>query len=138
MELSGKERRLKPRFNASLRCTLSLHPDEGDLLFPDARLDCRTRDLSETGIGLIAPSIYLGFTCIIDQGRALRLRLDTGATPPLELRTTPAHYLRLDEADDDTNDEAAYLIGLRLNEPPGPNLTRYLDYLKELSAAEEA
>ena len=134
MEPSGKERRLKPRFGAALRCALSLHPDEGDLLFPDARLDCRTRDLSETGIGLVAPSIYLGYTCIIDAGRALRLRLDTGAAPPLELRATPAHYLRLDEGDDD---DASYLIGLRLNEPPGPNLTRYLDYLKTFGAAEE-
>lgn len=138
MEPSGKERRLKPRFNASLRCTLSLHPDEGDLLFPDARLDCRTRDLSETGVGLVAPSIYLGYTCIIDQGRALLLRLDTGAAPHLDLRTTPAHYLRLDEDADDREAAATYLIGLRLAEPPGPNLTRYLDYLKELSAAEDA
>src|SRR5918998_5881812 len=118
MEPSGKERRRKPRFSAALRCSLSLHPDEGDLLFPDARLDCRTRDLSETGVGLVAPSIYLGYTCIIDPGRALRLRLDTGSAPPLELRTTSAHYLRLDEADDDTDDPAAYLIGLRLTEPP--------------------
>ena len=139
MEPSGKERRLKPRFNASLRCALSLHPDEGDLLFPDARLDCRTRDLSETGVGLAAPSIYLGYTCIIDQGRALRLRLDTGTTPPLDLRTTPAHYLRLDETPDDPDaPPATYLIGLRLTEPPGPALTRYLDYLKQLTAAEEA
>lgn len=137
MAPSGKERRLKPRFSANLRCTLSLHPDEGDLLFPDARLDCRTRDLSETGIGLVAPSIYLGYTCVVDEGRTLRLRLDTGTTAPLELQTTPAHYLRLDDPDDDTT-ATTYLIGLRLNEPPGPNLANYLDYLKELSAAEEA
>jgi len=134
MEPSGKERRLKPRFGAALRCTLALHPDEGDFLFPDARLECRTRDLSETGVGLVAPSIYLGYTCIIDAGRALRLRLDTGSSA-LELEATPAHYLRLDEGGDDA---AAYHIGLRLTEPPGPRLERYLDYLKQLAAAEEA
>jgi hypothetical protein len=130
---SGKERRLKPRFNASLRCTIALPPDEGDILFPDARLDCRTRDLSESGVGLSAPSIYLGYTCVVDEGRALRLELDTGAAL-IELEATPAHYLRLDEAEDAA---AAYLIGLRLTEPPGDNLTQYLDYLKQLSAAEE-
>ena len=131
---SGKERRLKPRFNATLRCTISLPLDEGDILFPDARLDCRTRDLSETGVGLSAPSIYLGYTCVVDEGRPLRLQLDTGAAL-LELEATPAHYLRLDEAGDTA---AAYLIGLRLTEPPGDNLAKYLDYLKQLSAAEEA
>ena len=135
MEPSGRERRLKPRFSATLRCTLSLPPDEGDILFPDARLDCRTRDLSESGVGLAAPSIYLGYTCVVDEGRALRLELDTGAAL-LELEATAAHYLRLDEADDAA--PATYLIGLRLTEPPGDNLSQYLDYLKQLSAAEEA
>ena len=53
MEPKGKERRLKPRFNASLPCTLTL--PEGDILFPDASLRCRTRDLSETGVGVVAP-----------------------------------------------------------------------------------
>ena len=135
MEPSGRERRLKPRFNATLRCTISLPPDEGDILFPDARLECRTRDLSETGVGLSAPSIYLGYTCVVDEGRTLRLELDTG-TALLELEATPAHYLRLDDAEDDA--AATYLIGLRLTEPPGDNLARYFDYLKQLSAADEA
>jgi hypothetical protein len=133
-EPKGKDRRLKPRFSAALRCTLSLPPEDRDILFPHEQLDCLTRDLSESGIGLVAPSIYLGYTCVVDEGRTLRLRLDTG-TAIIELEATSAHYLRLDEPDDTA---ATYLIGLRLTEPPGDNLTRYLDYLKQLSAAEEA
>ncbi len=133
MPPSGRERRLKPRFNASLRCTLSLPPEERDILFPDAELECRTRDLSESGIGLVASSIYLGYSCIVDEGRALRLELETTGGALVELATTPAHYLRLDEGGED----ASYLIGLRITEAAGEHLHRYLEYLKELSAAEE-
>ena len=66
MEPSGKERRLKPRFGASLPCSVALAEEERDLLFPNEKLDCRTRDLSESGVGLVAGSIYLGYTCIVD------------------------------------------------------------------------
>ena len=124
---SGIERRLKPRFNASLRCTLSLPAEESDILFPGAKLECRTRDLSESGVGLVAPSIYLGYTCVVDEGRALRLELETGGAI-IRLGTTPAHYLRLDDGSGD----ATYLIGLRINEAPGEDLNKYLEFLKEL------
>lgn len=128
---SGRERRVKPRYHASLRCALALLAEERDILFPDARLDCRTRDLSESGIGLVAPSIYLGYTCVVDEGRRLRLELETGSAL-IELDVTPAHYLRLDE----TGDAASYLIGLRIVEATGENFANYLEYLKDLRAAE--
>ena len=129
---SGRERRLKPRYHASLFCALALSAEERDILFPDARLECRTRDLSESGIGLIAPSIYLGYTCIVDEGRLLRLELDTGAEV-IELDVTSAHYLRLD----DTEENASYLIGLRIAEKAGGSFAKYLEYLNALRAAEQ-
>ena len=73
MEQSGKERRRKPRFNAELSCDVT--PGGAQLLFPDERLECRTRDLSETGVGVVADSIYVGYTCVVDEGRALHVRL---------------------------------------------------------------
>jgi len=127
----GRERRLSPRFNASLGCQISL-PDEersSGVLFPDARITGRTRDLSESGLGVIAPTIYAGYDCVVDRGRTLlvSLRLPSGN---VELKATAAHYIRLD----DSGGESSYLIGLSITEMDAGSRARYLDFLKELSA----
>ena len=130
MEQSGKERRLKPRFNAELSCDIA--PGDSDLLFPGERLECRTRDLSETGIGLLAGSIYVGYTCVVDEGRPLLLRL---ALPSgeVEMETTAAHYLRLDSG----GGEPRYLIGLRIDSMTDEVRALYQNYLEELSRSEQ-
>ena len=126
MEQSGKERRLRPRFNADLPCDVT--PADSDLIFPGERLECRTRDLSETGVGVVAGSIYVGYTCVVDEGRALRLRL---ALPSGEIKVgaTAAHYIRLDKGRGDP----VYLIGLRITTMSDADRARYNDYLEELS-----
>ena len=128
MEQSGKERRLKPRFNAELPCDVA--PDDAELLFGGERLECRTRDLSETGIGVVADTIYVGYTCIVDEGRPLRLRLVLPAGE-IELQTTAAHYLRLDRE----GAEPSYLIGLRITSMSDDAHRLYQQYLEELSKA---
>lgn len=128
MEPKGKERRLKPRFNVSLPCTLALPEGERDLLFPDAVLACRTRDLSESGVGLEAPSIYLGYTCVVDEGRPLLLELELPAGR-VEMLTTAAHYLRLDRE----GQEASYLIGLRIAETSEAARALFNTYLYSLA-----
>ena len=129
MEQSGKERRLKPRYNAELPCDLS--PGDAELHSPDDRLECRTRDLSESGIGLTAGSIYVGYTCVVDEGRALRLRLALPAGE-IEMEATSAHYLRLDSG----AGEPTYLLGLRISSMSEEDWTLYRDYLEELSASD--
>ncbi len=129
MKKTGKERRLKPRFSAALRCTLSLPPEDRDILFPHEQLECLTRDLSESGIGLVAPSIYLGYTCVVDEGRALLLSLELPDGSTIKLNTESAHYLRLDR---DAATEASYLIGLRLVGLAGEDLARFYEYLSAL------
>ena len=129
MEPQGKERRLKPRFNVSLPCTVALPEGERDILFPDAALRCRTRDLSETGVGLAAPSIYLGYTCAVDEGRLLLIELELPAGP-VRMLATAAHYLRLDRA----GEEASYLIGLRINEMSEAARALFDGYLASLAA----
>src|SRR5687767_15481198 len=47
-EQTGKERRRKPRYNAELPCDLA--PADAELRVPGERLECSTRDLSETGV----------------------------------------------------------------------------------------
>ena len=132
MEKSGRERRLKPRYSADLACAVALAESESDILFPDARLECRTRDLSETGVGLVAGTIYLGYTCVVDEGRALRVTLEL---PPgaIEMEATSAHYLRLDAG----AAEPAYLIGLRITSMTAEGRALYSNYLEELSRSEQ-
>ena len=130
MEKSGKERRLKPRFNAELSCDLA--PGDAQILFPDDRLECRTRDLSETGVGVVAGSIYVGYICVVDEGRALHLRLALPAGG-IEMEGTTAHYIRLDSG----GDQPVYLIGLRITSMSEEDRTTYHNYLDELSGSEE-
>jgi PilZ domain len=131
MEPSGKERRLKPRFGASLPCSVALAEEERDLLFPNEKLDCRTRDLSESGVGLVANSIYLGYTCILDEGRALAVSVELPAGT-VSMEATPAHYLRLDSG----GEEASYLIGLRITSMSEEHRALYLAQLEALSRSE--
>lgn len=130
MEQSGKERRLKPRYNAELSCDLA--PGDAQLLFPDDRLECRTRDLSETGVGVVAGSIYVGYICVVDEERALHVRLALPAGE-IEMEATSAHYIRLDS---DTG-EPVYLIGLRITSMSDEDRTLYNNYLEELSKSEQ-
>ena len=131
MEQSGKERRLKPRYNAELSCDIA--PGDAELHFPGDRLECRTRDLSETGVGVVAGSIYVGYTCVVDEGRSLQLRLARPAGE-IEVEATAAHYLRLDSGG---GDHPAYLIGLRITAMTPRNKTLYENYLEELSRSEQ-
>jgi hypothetical protein len=131
MEQSGKERRLKPRFNAELPCDLA--PGGAQLLNPDDRLECRTRDLSESGVGVVAGSIYVGYTCVVDEERTLLVRLALPAGE-IEMEATSAHYLRLDSG----TGEPVYLIGLRIASMSEEDRALYNNYLEELSRAEES
>lgn len=129
MEMTGRDRRLARRFGANLRCIVSLPIEERDILFPHTTIIARTRDVSESGIGLVAPSIYLGFDCIIDEGRTLNLSLTLPAGV-VELKATAAHYLRLDESDD----KPSYIIGLRITGIADDSRARYAEYLAALDA----
>ena len=124
----GRERRLKPRFSADVTCTVALTDAEHDLLFPNEKLHCRTRDVSEAGLGLVANSIYLGYTCVVDEGRALvvTLELPSGS---VEMEATAMHYLRLDAA---AARDTSYLIGLRIIDIAEDQRALYKAFLESL------
>ena len=130
MEQSGKERRLKPRYNTELPCDVA--PGDADPLFFNERLECLTRDLSETGVGVVAGSIYVGYTCVVDEGRRLHVRLELPGGA-VEMEATAAHYLRLDARDG----EPSYLIGLRITSMSEEGRDLYTRHLEELSRSEQ-
>ncbi len=127
----GRERRLSPRFNVSLECGVRLPEEERSsaLLFPGTILSGRTRDLSESGLGLILPSIYVGYDCIVDRGRTLvvSLALPSGV---VEVRAAPVHYIRHDKG----GDEVSYHLGLHIVGMSDETRAHYLDFLGTLSA----
>ena len=132
MEQKGRERRQSPRFNASLPCSISLIAEDEDLLFPQAKLKGRTRDISESGLGIIVPSIYIGFACIVDEGRALDATLEI-PSGLVQLKLTVVHYIRLDEHGQD----AAYLVGARITDIPEGDRGRYASYLGGFDKSEQ-
>ncbi len=128
----GRERRLSPRFEVALDCRVALAVGErsSDVLFPDAALRAHTRDVSETGLGLVAASIYVGYDCVVDAGRTLIVTLEA-PRGPIELRATPVHYTRLDAA----GEEVSYAVGLRILEMTEENRALYTELLRELESA---
>ena len=131
----GRERRLTPRFVAAVACALSLPEGErsSGLLFPNTTLECRTRDVSESGLGLVAPSIYIGYDCVVDKGRTLLVSLALPAGR-VELKATPVHYVRQDRE----GDEAVYLIGLSILEMGARDRRRYSEFLAGLAGGPQA
>jgi hypothetical protein len=125
---SGRERRLKPRFSADVTCTVALTDAEHNMLFPNEKLHCRTRDVSEAGLGLVANSIYLGYTCVVDEGRALLVTLELPAGP-VRMEATAAHYVRLDAG---ARDATTYLIGLRISSMDEDQSDLYKSFLESL------
>ena len=128
----GRNRRLSPRFSAVLACEIRLPEGEqgSNLLFPGETILARTRDVSASGLGVVAPAIYLGYDCIVDQGRTLQvtLRLPPGA---VTMKATAVHYVRQDRG----GEETSYLIGLRIEEMSAAEAALYMDYLGVLSRA---
>jgi hypothetical protein len=130
---TGRDRRLEPRFAAEVTCTVSLTDAEHSLLFPNEKLHCRTRDVSASGVGVVANSIYLGYTCVVDEGRALLVTLELPAGP-VPMEATAAHYVRLDAG---ARDATTYLIGLRVTSMSDEGRAAYRRYLEELSRQEQ-
>lgn len=128
----GRERRLTPRFEVTLDCSVALAVGErsSEVLFPDAALRAHTRDVSETGLGLVTASIYVGYDCVVDAGRTLIVTLEA-PRGPIELRATPVHYTRLDAA----GEEVSYAVGLRILEMSARDRSLYAGLLRELESA---
>jgi hypothetical protein len=94
-------------------------------------LEGHTLDLSETGIGLIAPAIRIGGNYLVGDNRKLHLILEL-PTGPLEINATPVRYESLEEH----QTENGYLIGVRIIELSEPDQDRYGEYINKLRKGE--
>ncbi|MCA1629766.1 MAG: PilZ domain-containing protein [Acidobacteria bacterium] len=119
-------RRASPRRPARLPCLVS---------FPDPRasdhgrrpptLQARTRDLSATGVAIIAPVIRINDRYLTDSTLLLRLELPAGT---IEMIVKSVRYERLAPEDE----EEGYLVGVHILEMKEENRARYDAHLRGL------
>ena len=123
-------RRRAPRYDARRSFSVSI-VDEGAGLEdtrPQHPLVGHTRNLSETGLALIVPSLRLGTNKLNDENRTLRLMLDL-PTGTAEIHVVPVRSLQLGEEDPDSG----YVIGVRiihLSDDARARLTKFLRSLR--------
>src|SRR3982750_4587589 len=123
----GNRRRAK-RYRARLPFSVSLLGIKTAAESPIPRrlpqIEGYTRDLSETGLALVVPTIRIGDHYLTGAGRRLLVTLKH-PTGPLALQVTPVRYEQLDE----DHTERGYLIGVRIEEISDADRARFIAYL---------
>jgi hypothetical protein len=91
------------------------------------RLVGRTRNISETGLAFIVPTLRIGddFARVIGRPLLITLYLPSGH---VEIRATPVRYEPLSQ----TSSERGYLIGVRITEMADNEWVRMVEYVRTL------
>lgn len=128
------ERRAAPRYVvAHLEKALVVHITPGNQAAQQGREGPRlvgyTRDVSETGLGVVVPDVRLSGRLIVGPDRALRLLvgLPSGA---VEMTATAVRYA---EPEDGAGD---YLVGVHIGEMSKADRARYLKFINSLAVGE--
>ncbi|HEX9919741.1 MAG TPA: PilZ domain-containing protein [Pyrinomonadaceae bacterium] len=92
------------------------------------RLVGRTRNISETGIAFIVPTLRIGedFARVIGSRLVIRLYLPSGH---VEIHATPVRYEQLSQS---SSSERGYLIGVRITEMADNEWVRMVEYVRTL------
>lgn len=124
------DRRRARRYQARLKVSVSLLDVKlaAESAIPRRlpQLEGYTRDLSETGMALVVPTIRVGEYYLTGEGRRLLVTLAHPAGP-LPLHVIPVRYEKLDEE----KSETGYLIGVRITEVTDADRARFNAYLEE-------
>ena len=137
---AADERRVAPRcaayLEARLLFSLSLEKRDGGGGGSDAQqqqaaspalLEGYTRNLSETGLALVVPSLQLGGRYFNLVGSPLHIVLELPGGR-VRIRATPVRCERLDEKEG----EEGYLIGLRITEMNDSEWVKLVQYVRTL------
>ena len=87
-----------------------------------------TRDISETGLALVVPSIRVGNTYLTNAECKLRIVLLNLPTGEVEIEATPVRY-------EDLGEGRGHLIGARITRISDDNRARLIQYLSTLPPA---
>ncbi|MDT7542465.1 MAG: hypothetical protein QOE33_2369 [Acidobacteriota bacterium] len=120
-------RRHEPRKGLRLVCSVSLHDPKAKATASASTrrapsLECHTRDLSATGLALVAPSIRVNDRYLTNT--TLRLLLEHPAGT-LEIIAQPVRYEQLPP----DSDETGYLIGVHIISMSDDDRIRYEQHL---------
>ena len=135
LDTAARERRAAPRFTTHLENRLVVNvsllevknrPDNARLR---SVLAGYTRDVSETGLGIIVPDIRIGGLNITRPDRMLRIMLGLPGHP-VEIRAVPVRYVELEEEED--GEKSRYLIGMLIKAMSKRDRTHYDAFLKSL------
>lgn len=85
-----------------------------------------TRDISESGLALIVPSLRAGDRYLVDEGCTLRVVLLDLPSGEVEIFATPVRYRELDEPG------SGHLIGVQITRMSEHDRERLLQFLKTL------
>ena len=130
------DRRRARRYRARLRASVSLLDvklvAESAIPRQLPQLEGYTRDLSETGLALVVPTIRIGEYYLTGDGRRLLVTLDLPPAP-LALHVIPVRYEKLDE----DRTETGYLIGVRITEISDADRAQFNAYLEKIGMKDE-
>jgi hypothetical protein len=123
------ERRAAPRFTTHLERRLVVNVSLLDIK-PEAQrgptvLAGFTRDVSESGLGIMLPDIRIGKSSVTRPDRTLRIMLGLPGEA-IEIHALPVRYIEVDE---DAEGEG-YLLGVRITKISERDRNRYEAFLK--------
>ena len=122
-------RRRAPRYDARLSFSVSIVDEEAgrENTRPPQTLVGRTRNLSDTGLALVVPSLWLGTNKLNDGNSTLRLMLDL-PTGTAEIHVVPVRSHQLGEGDTDSG----HLIGAQITHLSDDARARLRKFLRSL------
>ena len=127
------DRRRAPRYDARLFFSVSILDERAghEGARPPQTLVGRTRNLSETGLALIVPSLSLGTGYLNDGNSTLRLMLDLPKgklRESIEIHAVPVRSYQLGEKEKDSG----YFIGARITYMSDDARARFTGFLRSL------
>jgi hypothetical protein len=123
-EFVGNRRRA-PRYSVRLAAVVSLLDER---VAAPPTLAGYTRDISESGLGLVLPAVRLGERYLTGEGQTLRVTLQLPDTH-VRLYGQAVRYERLEG---EGADYGGYLLGLRLTDDEGDDRRKLNEYLKTI------
>ncbi|HYO63598.1 MAG TPA: PilZ domain-containing protein [Pyrinomonadaceae bacterium] len=127
------ERRAAPRYVTRLEKSVTVYvylldPKTGAETGRGARLVGYTRDVSETGLGVILPEVRVAGRSIVREGRELRLLVGI-PHEPVEMQAAVVRHVRLEKGELD----GGYLVGVHITSMGEADRARYAKYLSKLA-----
>ncbi|HEV2800072.1 MAG TPA: PilZ domain-containing protein [Pyrinomonadaceae bacterium] len=123
------EAQLDARLLFQLTAHTSNNPDAGNATHATRplRLVGRTRNISETGLAFVVPSLRIGeeFAGVLGCPLLITLYLPSGS---VEIQATPVRYEPLPP----TSSERGYLIGVQITEMSDHEWVRMVEYVRTL------